>query len=280
MKNFLTNQIKSNDISVLLLLYKTSKSVLKNLKNYKDFKVYILDQSNDHQLKKKIIKILPKIQLYKITNENRGFAWGINFLTKKIKSRFFLCTQADVVISKKSILRLKKPFLIKKDTIISIPLIKNFKNFNLANNKGDKLVKVNKMIGAIFLSEKDKFNRIGKFDENFFFYWEDMDLSKRIENSKYNLYLNPMSKANHLGGQSTTQEYRNLFIKNLNFKFGEYLYQYKYNELRIVKISRELIKIPILSLFCFITLQFKSSFKMLCYYLGILKFINFIILNK
>ena len=53
MKNFLTSQIKSNDISVLLLLYKTSKSVLKNLKNYKDFKVYILDQSNDHQLKKK-----------------------------------------------------------------------------------------------------------------------------------------------------------------------------------------------------------------------------------
>ena len=130
MKNFLTSQIKSNDISVLLLLYKTSKSVLKNLKNYKDFKVYILDQSNDHQLKKKIIKILPKIQLYKITNKNRGFAWGINFLTKKIKSRFFLCTQADVVISKKNILRLKKPFLIKKDTIISIPLIKNFKNFN------------------------------------------------------------------------------------------------------------------------------------------------------
>ena len=64
-------------------------------------------------------------------------------------------------------------------------MIKNFKNFNLANNKGDKLIKVNKMIGAIFLSEKDKFNRIGKFDENFFFYWEDMDLSKRIENSKY-----------------------------------------------------------------------------------------------
>ena len=53
MKNFLTSQIKLNDISVLLLLYKTSKSVLKNLKNYKDFKVYILDQSNDHQLKKK-----------------------------------------------------------------------------------------------------------------------------------------------------------------------------------------------------------------------------------
>ena len=63
MKNFLTNQIKSNDISVLLLLYKTSKSVLKNLKNYKDFKVYILDQSNDHQLKKNYIKLLIKIEV-------------------------------------------------------------------------------------------------------------------------------------------------------------------------------------------------------------------------
>ena len=43
--------MKLNDITVLLLLYKTSRLVLKNLKYYKNFKVLILDQSNDRTKK-------------------------------------------------------------------------------------------------------------------------------------------------------------------------------------------------------------------------------------
>ena len=194
-----------------------------------------------------------------------------------IKTKFFLCTQADVIISKNDILKLKKPFLKKKDAIISIPFINTFKNFDFKKKKKDSLIKVNKMIGAIFLCYKDKFDEIGKFDENFFFYWEDMDLSRKIVKSKFNIYLNFESKANHFGGKSTTQEYKNLFIKNLNFKFGEYLYQYKYNELRFIKIIREIISIPVLFLIFIILFRFNNAFKLLCYYLGILKFYFFLL---
>ena len=264
--------MKLNDITVLLLLYNTSRSVLKNLKYYKNFKVLILDQSNDNEIKKDIMKILPNIQFYKLTNKNNGFAWGINYLSKKVKTKFFLCTQPDVAISKNDILKLKKPFFKKKDTIISIPFINTFKNFDFKKKKKNSLIKVNKMIGAIFLCNKVKFDKIGKFDENFFFYWEDMDLSRKIDKSKFSIYLNFESKANHLGGKSTTQEYKNLFIKNLNFKFGEYFYQYKYNELKLIKVIREIITIPLLFLIFIVLLRFNSAFKLFCYYLGVLKF--------
>ena len=52
--------MKIKDITVVLLLYNTPSNVIKNLKIYKDFKIVILDQSNDFILKKKIIKNSPK----------------------------------------------------------------------------------------------------------------------------------------------------------------------------------------------------------------------------
>ena len=127
--------MKINDITVLLLLYNTSRSVLKNLKYYKKFKVLILDQSNDKKIKKDILKILPNIQFYKLTNTNKGFAWGINFLSKKVKTKFFLCTQADVIISKNDILKLKKPFLKKKIQLFLYPLSIHLKILTLKRKK-------------------------------------------------------------------------------------------------------------------------------------------------
>ena len=43
-----------SNISVIILLFHTRDNLIENLKQYKDFKVLILDQSNDLELKKKI----------------------------------------------------------------------------------------------------------------------------------------------------------------------------------------------------------------------------------
>lgn len=48
--------MKHNDITVILLLYHTPKKLIKNIKNYRDFKLIILDQSNDFYTKKNFIK--------------------------------------------------------------------------------------------------------------------------------------------------------------------------------------------------------------------------------
>ncbi len=102
------------EITIILLLFNTPKKYLKNLQNYRKFKVIILDQSNDFKVKKKIEKIFPKILYYKITKKNLGFGKAINFLSKKVKTKYFLCTQPDVKINFKSILRLKEVFKKKK----------------------------------------------------------------------------------------------------------------------------------------------------------------------
>ena len=68
-----------NDITVIILLYRTPKKLLKNLVKYKDFKVLILDQSNDLTNSNIIKNFLPKIQYYGLTERNIGFAMHKTF---------------------------------------------------------------------------------------------------------------------------------------------------------------------------------------------------------
>ena len=60
-------RMKIKDITVVLLLYNTPPNVIKNLKIYKDFKILILDQSNDFILKNLLKNSFPNIQFYKVT---------------------------------------------------------------------------------------------------------------------------------------------------------------------------------------------------------------------
>tara|TARA_B110001450_G_C17619583_1_gene480636 strand:- start:441 stop:1256 length:816 start_codon:yes stop_codon:yes gene_type:complete len=262
------------DITVILLLFNTPDKLLKNFEVYKTFKVIILDQSNDKIFKKKLIKLLPNIQSYELANNNLGFAKGINKLVKKVKTKYFFCTQPDVNIDKKSIYNLKRTILKHKTNAITvIPKINEASNYS----KNKKEIIVKKMIGAIFLASKKKFLEIGMFDEDFFFYWEDVDLSNRINNSKYNIYLNKKSKAIHLGGLSSKMNSKNLFVRSLNFKFGEYLYLFKNKKLRVIKIIRE----PFLNLiYSFINIFLFDTKKIIIKlgnFVGILKFYFFIL---
>ena len=262
--------MKMNNISVIILLFQTRENLLKNLKQYRDFKVLILDQSNDLELKKKIKKFLPKIEYYISMNVNMGFAKGINFLAKKVKTKYFLCTQPDIKIDKKSIMHLSKTFNLKKNCIISVPKIDDFKNYNIKNKK--KIYSVKNIIGAIFLANKKRFLDIKMFDENFFFYWEDIDISNRIQKSKYKIYINHSSKAVH-SWSSTKFNFHTFYIKQVNFKYGELLYQYKNNQLKYIKVFRQPFTLLLNSILYLILFNPEKSLSNLFRINGIIKFI-------
>jgi N-acetylglucosaminyl-diphospho-decaprenol L-rhamnosyltransferase len=57
--------------------------------------------------------------------------------------------------------------------------------------------------GAFLLVDREKFDRIGGFDEQYFMYFEDVDLGRRFLEQGYANVYQPRAEVMHLGGHST-----------------------------------------------------------------------------
>ena len=64
------------------------------------------------------------------------------------------------------------------------------------------IFKVFSGISFIFISKK-LFNNIGKWNENYFMYYEDMDLCKKARNMNYNVIMLNDIYCNHYHGLSS-----------------------------------------------------------------------------
>lgn len=64
---------------------------------------------------------------------------------------------------------------------------------------------VEHVIGAFYLMRRELFERVGKFDERFFVYLEDLDLSLRVHRSGYRSVYLAEAQAFHAGGGTSRQ---------------------------------------------------------------------------
>ena len=81
------------------------------------------------------------------------------------------------------------------------PLIQDDKNKS-RNVEKNKLLEVKNLKGFAMFLNLSEFKDIGFFDEDFFFYFEEIDLCKRVINKGKKIYLLENIKVHHDGGQS------------------------------------------------------------------------------
>ena len=115
------------NITVILTLYKTPKNKLNNLINYKNYKIIVFDQENDRDTKKYLKKKLNLNLSYYSSNKNIGLSKASNFLLSKVKTKFCLFTQPDIIIKDDSIQKLYNVINKKKDLIFVSPSHQNTK---------------------------------------------------------------------------------------------------------------------------------------------------------
>ena len=111
----------NKDITALVILYNTPLKKIVNLRQYKNFKLIILEQGSISNSKKEIRKILGFEFKYFHSKKNLGLSKGINFLIKKSKTKYCLITEPDIIIDRYSIVNLKKTLLLKKNYLITGP---------------------------------------------------------------------------------------------------------------------------------------------------------------
>ena len=78
--------------------------------------------------------------------------------------------------------------------------------------------------GGALMIKRSIFEQLGGFDEEFFLYWEDIDLCKRVRDAGYGVYINPKAKVFHHRGVSSQGQQRKteLYDASANRYFQKY----------------------------------------------------------
>jgi len=69
-----------------------------------------------------------------------------------------------------------------------------------------ELLEVDWVSGGALMVRRNVFEQAGKFDENYFMYFEDVDLCLQVKKLGYKIAVNPLAKIFHEGGKSFESE--------------------------------------------------------------------------
>jgi len=103
--------------------------------------------------------------------------------------------------------------------------------------KGDTEREVGWLAGCFILARGDLVKRLGSFDEQFFYYFEDTDLCRRIWEAGYSIIYTPEASITHLGGQSTNKRFPPIGFA-IDSQVTRYRYFYKYDGVNGARSSR------------------------------------------
>lgn len=238
----------NTDVTIILLTHKSSKLVLDYIKNiYGKFRIIVIDNSNDLNLKNLIEQNYPLIDIFLINN--KGYGNAANYGSRLVDTEYFLISNPDVKgIIKSSLIKFVKAAK-KLDNKFSA-LGPRYLN---ANPKSLKQSQINKHIselrflsGACMFFNKKNFDLIGGFDENIFLYFEENDYCKRSKNFFKNYQINNVEVVHDAGNSVSlkndkeVQDQRDL--RSWHFVWSKFYY-YRKNYSFIFAI---LVFIPIL----------------------------------
>ena len=237
------------DITIVLVLYKeTFDLVSKTLNSLKLFKIIIIDNDNNLILKKKI-ETKFSIDQYILNKENIGFSAGYNQGIKLSKTDYTLVLGPDCLILEKDIFLLKQKLLENQNcflvsatsydhngnlTYTGGPLPENGEKNIILNISGDTCV--DSILGAcMFFKTKNIIDNELLFDENFFLYYSDDDLCRRVKKLNKTVIQVYQAKCIHQHG---ILKIKNIFVKKFireyNLKFDHFYYYYKVNKHQVV----------------------------------------------
>jgi len=191
-----------------------------------NFEIIIIDNCSSDNISEQLLKY-PKVNFYR-NEKNLGFGKACNLGAEYAKGKYLFFVNSDIVLQGNPIKPMVE-FYEKNDCVgiiggqlkfpnekyqkssygfpsiskrlLELLGIKKFltKDF-LPKPKGlHKFIRVQAVKGAFFVISKTLFQKIGKFDEFYFMYVEDIDLSYQVKLFNYENYLYLTDSIVHLG---------------------------------------------------------------------------------
>ena len=227
-----------NDLTLIIVCYKSFSLIKKNINNLKNFKTIIIDNSNCYKTYN-LVKEYKNIKYIK-TVKNLGYGAANNIAVKNSETKYVLILNPDIIIDNTSIQILFENVKKYENFGILAPSLYNQNNLRRTNGSRsilkDKRISSSKsnfavgdtcydyIIGCAILIEKHFFLNIGCFDESFFMYFEDNDLCDRVHLNKRSVIEIPKSKMIHMQGLSSKLNFIFKIKLSVIHKVSECLY--------------------------------------------------------
>ena len=286
-----------NELTVVIVTYKTNREILDNCIDSIDpsVKILIVENSSDIEFKKEMESKFQNVSVL-LANKNLGYGAGNNLGFKNIKTRYGLISNPDIVYEK-DFFKNTQNYLIPQIefSIIGISYFDDKDNlpYGAIDNKKNDLLK-EKKYDTNYLKEVDwvvgcslivdtKFVDINDmFDENIFLYFEEIDLCRRIKLGGGKIFNSSILKVKHLGHKgsaATDPDYtiETEMFRNWHWMWSSFYYHKKYGNYltALFKMSGKFIKSLLKSIIFSIiynkkkqTMYFARFYGLLCAFIG------------
>ena len=195
------------DITIVIASFKSEKKIKDCLNSIdKQAKVLVIENSNNLSFKENLEKEFSNVECV-LAGTNIGYGSANNIGLKKVKTKYALILNPDATLHSSALENFIKATEKIYDFAIMAPYIQEEKDkFDKKNDlKNISPVEVGNVKGFAMFLNISEFREVGFFDENFFFYFEEIDLCKRLINHGKKIYLVPEIKIDHGGGASHGQ---------------------------------------------------------------------------
>lgn len=238
MENFKKETINPN-ISIIIVNYKSWEplslclnSIVEIDQNLFSFEVIVVDNYSDDTILKTFVNKYPSFQFIENT-ANNGFSNACNLGAQKAKGSYLFFLNPDTIINKEALATLLK--LAKENPmygIVSCNIINAKGSINKENkpfpsfltlfgltkiiykafyskhlkerfNSSKRVVFPDWVTGSAIFISKEWFDKIGGWDEDFWMYFEDVDLCKKVCNRGGLVALTRDAKIIHRHGGAT-----------------------------------------------------------------------------
>ena len=224
----------NNQITIILLSHRSKNLVLNFIKDiHIRYKLIIIDNSNDIELKKIIEKNYPEVVINII--ENNGYGSAINYASKLVKTKYFLINNPDINgLNENMINKFLDAAKTLNDNFSALgPRFINANPKSLVQSNNIKNIEEMKFLsGSCMFFKKENFDFIGGFDEKFFLYFEESDFCLRSHKIKKNYQVNGIKIAHNVGTSvSTNNAYEKKQLEKLytwHFIWSKFYYYKKH----------------------------------------------------
>jgi len=221
---------------------KTVESLLENTKGV-DFKLFVVDNSSTDGTPELIREKYPAVELIE-TGENRGFGAGHNTVLERLDSDYHAIINPDIDIQEDVVAELAAFLDGNEDIGLVSPRIcfpdgrpqilgkrnptlrylaasrlrgsgapgKILREYAMLDEDDSKPFDIENATGCFMLLRTGLFKQAGGFDENYFMYFEDCDLTRTIKQRARTVFC-PYATVYHVWGRDSKKDPKLMFIQ-------------------------------------------------------------------